>query len=419
MLRISTRVLSYRLIQYFFDDSILFEEKHFEDIMKKKVGIVLLVIVALIAFRWCNGKFGEFMRAKMMGAMMTPKVKLSQVGEIEYKNEIEAPGRVVAKYQVDLVARVDGYLQEKKFNEGDFVKKGQVLFVIEPQQYLIALNKAQADLATARAQAIKAGKDFARSKELVAKDYIAKSTYDDNLAQRDVANANVKAAIAAVNDAKRNYNYTRITSPIDGRIGMLNVTQGNYVSTQSGPLARVVSTDPIYVTYSVDSKQFATLRDSEIIPKDKNEQPISVEVTLPDGTKYEHKGVEDFWNNEISQTTGTIALRATFKNPENRLIPGDFVKVKVYSNKLNKQLVIPQDCVLQDSTGRYVYVVDKDSIARKKYIKASREYQKFWIVTDGINLGDEYISEGVVKVISDKPVVVLKDDELVKLKDKK
>ncbi len=387
--------------------------------MKKKIGIVLLVIVALIAFRWINGKFGEFMRAKMMGAMMTPKVKLSQVGEIEYKNEIEAPGRVVAKYSVDLVARVDGYLLEKKFNEGDYVKKGQLLFVIEPQQYLIALNKAQADLATAKAQAIKASKDFARSKELVAKDYIAKSTYDDTLAQRDVANANVKAATAALNDARRNYNYTRITSPIDGRIGMLNVTQGNYVSTQSGALARVVSTNPIYVTYNVDSKQFANLRDSEIIPKNKGEQPISVEVTLPDGTKYEHKGVEDFWDNQISQTTGTIALRATFANPDNRLIPGDFVKVKVYSNKIQKKVVIPQDYVLQDSTGRYVYVVDKDSIARKKYVKISNEYQKFWVVTDGLNVGDEFISEGLVKVIADKPVVVLKDDELIKLKDKK
>ena len=309
--------------------------------------------------------------------------------------------------------------REKRFNEGDFVKKGQVLFIIEPQQYLIALNKAQADLATARAQAVKASKDFARSKELVAKDYIAKSTYDDTLAQRDVANASVKAAIAAVNDAKRNYNYTRITSPIDGRIGMLNVTQGNYVSTQSGALARVVSTNPIYVTYSVDSKQFANLRDNEIIPEDKKEQPISVEITLPDGTKYEHKGVEDFWDNQISQTTGTIALRATFKNPDNKLIPGDFVKVKVYSNKLNKKLVVPQDCVLQDSEGRYVYVVDKDSIARKKYIKVSNEYQKYWIVTSGLNAGDEYISQGLVKVIADKPVVVLKEDELVKLKDKK
>ena len=387
--------------------------------MKKKIGIVLLVIIALIAFRWGSGKFGEFMRAKMMGAMMTPKVRLSNVGEIEYKNEIEAPGRISAQYSIDLIARVDGYLQEKRFNEGDYVKKGQLLFIIEPQQYLIALNKAQADLATARAQAVKASKDFARSKELVAKDYIAKSTYDDTLAQRDVANANVKAAIAAVNDAKRNYNYTRITSPIDGRIGMLNVTEGNYVSPQSGALARVVSTNPIYVTYSVDSKQFANLRDSEIIPKDKKEQPISVEITLSDGTKYEHKGVEDFWDNQISKTTGTIALRATFKNPDNKLIPGDFVKVKVYSNKLNKKIAVPQDCVLQDSTGRYVYTVDKDSFARKKYIKVSNEYQKFWIVTSGLNLGDEIVSEGIVKVIADKPVVVLKDDEEVKLKDKK
>lgn len=93
--------------------------------MKKKIGIVLLVIIALIAFRWGSGKFGEFMRAKMMGAMMTPKVRLSNVGEIEYKNEIEAPGRISAQYSIDLIARVDGYLQEKRFNEGDYVKKGQ------------------------------------------------------------------------------------------------------------------------------------------------------------------------------------------------------------------------------------------------------------------------------------------------------
>ena len=419
IVRTRTKVLFYRLIPYFFDGSIFDKEKHFEDYMKKKIGIVLLVIIALIALRWGSGKFGEFMRAKMMGAMMTPKVKLSQAEEIEYKNEIEAPGRVVAKYSVDLIARVDGYLLEKRFNEGDYVKKGQLLFVIEPQQYLIALNKAQADLATARAQAIKASKDFARSKELVEKDYIAKSTYDDTLAQRDVANANVKAAIAAVNDAKRNYNYTRITSPIDGRIGMLNVTQGNYVSNQSGALARVVSTNPIYVTYNVDSKQFASLRDNEIIPENKDKQPISVEVTLPDGTKYEHKGVSDFWDNQISQTTGTITLRATFQNPDNRLIPGDFVKVKVYSNKIQRKTVVPQDYVLQDSTGRYVYVVDKNSIARKKYIEISNEYRKFWVVTKGLNPGDEFIGEGLVKVLSDKPVVVLKDDELIKLKDKK
>lgn len=378
--------------------------------MKKKIGIVLLVIVALTAFRWGSGKFGETMRAKMMGAMMTPKVKLEKVKEIEFKNELEAPGRIVAKYSVELVARVDGYLQEKRFNEGDFVKKGQVLFVIEPQQYLIALNRAQADLATAKAQAIKADKDFARSKELVAKDYIAKSTYDDNLAQKDVANANVKAAVAAVNDAKRNYNYTKITSPINGRVGMLSVTQGNYVNAQSGALATVVSTDPVYVTYSVDSKQFNSLRNSEIIPDSRHEQPISVEITLPNGTLYEHKGVEDFWDNQISQSTGTIALRATFKNPDNKLIPGDFVKVKVYSNKVNKKLAVPQDCVLQDNEGRYVYVIDKDSIAHKKYIKVSEEYQKYWIVDEGLSTDDEYVNEGVVKVMPERPVVILKDD---------
>ena len=389
--------------------------------MKKKIGIVLLVIVLLVVFRWCSGKFSEFMRNKNMGAMMTPKVKVSSVVEQEYKNEINAPGRVVAKYEVDLVARVDGYLQEKRFNEGDFVKKGQVLFVIEPQQYLIALNKAQADLANAKALALKAKKDFVRSKELVAKDYISKSTYDDALAQKDVADANVKAAVASLNDARRNYNYTRITSPVDGRVGMLKVTQGNYVNSQTGPLATVVSTNPIYVTYSVDSKQFASLRDSEIIPaKGEKKSPISVELTLPDGTIYNYLGVEDFWDNQISQNTGTIALRATFENPDNRLIPGDFVKVRVFSDKVFKSVVIPQSAVLQDNEGRYAYIVDENSVARKKYLTILKEEGKNWIVTDGLKSGDKYISEGVVKVMADRPVVVLDDsDDKVKLKNKK
>ena len=387
--------------------------------MKKNIIIIIAIIIAAVLFRYGFNVYDNIRQGRMSKNKKAPEVTVTEIHNKEIIRSFEAPGRVVSKYQVNVLARISGYLQKSYFKEGDFVKAGQTLFLIEPQEFSNAANVAKADVENTRAQLVYAEKQLARAKELVAKDYIAKSTYDDTLAQRDVANANVKAATAALNDARRNYNYTRITSPIDGRIGMLNVTQGNYVSTQSGALARVVSTNPIYVTYNVDSKQFANLRDSEIIPKNKGEQPISVEVTLPDGTKYEHKGVEDFWDNQISQTTGTIALRATFANPDNRLIPGDFVKVKVYSNKIQKKVVIPQDYVLQDSTGRYVYVVDKDSVARKKYVKISNEYQKFWVVTDGLNVGDEFISEGLVKVIADKPVVVLKDDELIKLKDKK
>lgn len=380
--------------------------------MKKKVYIIIAIIFALVFLRWAIGKYGEFNNKKMMSSMMTPKVSIDEVKEIEFKNEIEAPGRVVAKYSVNLVARVDGYLQEKRFNEGDFVKKGQVLFVIEPQQYQIALTRAKAELANAKAQATKAQKDFVRSKELVAKDYIAKSAYDDALAQRDITNAAVRAASAAVNDAARNYNYTRITSPIDGRVGMLNVTQGNYVSTQSGALATVVSTNPIYVTYTIDSKQFANLRDDKIIPEKGQKNAIKVDVTLPDGTVYEHSGTEDFWDNQISESTGTIKLRATFPNAENKLIPGDFVKVKVYSSKVNKEMVVPQSAVLQDTEGRYVFVVDENSLAQKKYIKISKEYQKYWIVKEGLKVGDKYVSGGAVKATQGKPVKVVPNDEV-------
>ncbi len=387
--------------------------------MKKKLLITFAIIAALVGLRYGFTLYGTMMRGKMMGEMMTPKVGISKAQQMEFKNEIETTGRVSAKYSVDLIARVDGYLINKNFKEGDFVKKGQPLFNIEQRQYAIALNKAKADLETAKAQAIKALKDYERSKELVAKDYIAISTYDDSLAQRDVAQANVKVAQAVLNDAQRNFDYTTIKSPIDGRIGMIQVTEGNYVSAQSGALATVVSTNPVYVSYGIDSKLFNDMRDSEILPKKGSKQKVQVEITLPNGEIYEHKGVEDFVDNQINLTTGSIGLRATFENPDHKLIPGDFVRVKVFSNKVNKEIVIPQDAVLQDSKGRYVYVIDEQMKAQKKYVETKQEYKEYWVIQSGLNLGEEYVSNGAVKVIEGNPVKIIKDNEILAEKNEK
>ena len=165
----------------------------------------------------------------------------------------------------------------------------------------------------------------------------------------------------------------------------------------------------ILETPPFNSKQFANLRDDEIIPQNGQKSPIMVEVTLPDGSIYEQMGVEDFIDNRISQSTGTIKLRATFKNPDNRLIAGDFVKVRVFSSKINKKVVVPQDSVLQDTQGRYVYVIDENSIAKKKYIDVTKEYEKYWIVNNGLEAGEKYVGEGAVKVMPERPVKVLEE----------
>ncbi len=378
--------------------------------MKKVLIIASAVILTLILIRFSITKYGEYSRAKSLAMTSTPTVELAEVKEIDVYKSIEIPGRVQSMNKVDLVARIDGYLQKKHFNEGDFVKKGQVLFTIEPTQYLNALNKAKADLQNAKATLYKAQRDYDRGSELVKKDFISKSTYDGLYADKMAAAAAVKSASAQLAEAQRNYGYTSIKAPVDGKIGSLQIQEGNYVTISSGTLATITKTNPIYVKYSVDSKLFEELREKDFIPK-KGSTPIKVDVILPNGETYPIKGVQDFWDNQISTTTGTIDFRATFNNNDNILIPGDFVKVKVYSNQKNRVLVVPQDVVLQDSRGRYVYTVSNDKTVSQKYFEDGGQYENYWIIKDGLVLNDKYIATSLTKLMPKMPVKVAQKEQ--------
>ena len=380
-------------------------------LMKKIIIITTVVIVGLVFLRFTSTKIIEALGIKARQASAVPVVELDTVKEIQVYNSIELPGRVESQDKVNLVARIDGYLQKKHFTEGDYVKKGQLLITIEPTQYLNNLNKAKADLENAKAVLYKATRDYDRGAELVKKDFISKSTYDGLKADKDSASANVKSATSALAEAQRNYGYTSIKSPIDGKIGSLNIQEGNYVTMASGTLATVTKTNPIYVKYSVDSKQFEELRNSDFIPK-KDGKPINVEIILSSGKIYPITGVQDFWDNQISSTTGTLDFRATFKNDEQILIPGDFVKVKVHSNKVTQALVIPQDIVLQDSKGKYVWVaVDdgKTTVAQVKYFKDGGQYEGYWIVKEGLNRGDKFISTNLTSLMPKMPIKIQKE----------
>ena len=377
--------------------------------MKKILIIVSAVILTLILIRFSITKYSEYSRAKSLAMTSTPTVELGEVKEIDIFKSIEIPGRVQSMNKVDLVARIDGYLQKKHFKEGDFVKKGQVLFTIEPTQYLNALNKAKADLQNAKATLYKAERDYNRGSELVKKDFISKSTYDGLYADKMAAAAAVKSASAQLAEAQRNYGYTSIKAPVDGKIGSLQIQEGNYVTVSSGTLATITKTNPIYVKYSVDSKLFEELREKDFIPK-KGSAPIKVDVILPNGETYPIKGVQDFWDNQISTTTGTIDFRATFNNDDNILIPGDFVKVKVYSNQKNRVLVVPQNIVLQDSRGRYVYTVSNDKTVSQKYFEDGGQYENYWIIKDGLVLNDKYIATNITKLMPKMPVKVAKKE---------
>jgi len=386
--------------------------------MKKILIVASAIILILVGIRFANTKISEINRAKALEAHAIPTVGLSEVKEIEIYDSIELPGRVESQNKVDLVARIDGYLQKKHFTEGDYVKKGQLLITIEPTQYLNNLNKARAELASAKATLYKANRDYERGAELVKKDFISKSTYDGLKADKERASASVKAAASALAEAQRNYGYTSIKSPVEGKIGSLNIQEGNYVTINSGALATVTKTNPIYVKYSIDSKQFDTLRDSDFIPK-KGSEPIKVKITLSSGKEYPISGVQDFWDNQISTSTGTIDFRATFKNDEQILIPGDFVKVKVFSSKVKKVLVIPQDIALEDSTGRYVFVLNDDNTIKQRYFKDGGQYtddttkMSYWIIDSPLikdepefKVGDKFVSTNLTSLMAGMPVKI-------------
>lgn len=382
--------------------------------MNKKLTITISIVLVLalsIAYRFFETKNSEKEQSQAIKQSMIPNVEANTPFDIETSSVIEAPGRVVAVRSADVIARVQGMIMSQHYKDGDLVKKGQLLYIIDPTEFQIAYDKAKANLDTAKAQQYQAQKDFERTKELVANDFVSKSEYDNALAARDAANATVKANIAAVNDAKRLLSYTRVTAPITGKISLPVVTVGNFLSSPNTVLTKVVSIDPIYVTYSLDSGIFSSLKEDEIIPDSKNKKPIKVEIKLPDGSIYDKTGNADFFDNVISETTGSITLRATFPNPDSTLIPGDFVNVKVYSNKKVKRMAVPMSAVLQDTNGRYLFVIDENNIAHKRSIETDGEQGNNWIIKSGISKDEKYVETGIIKVRDGVQVRIMEKQE--------
>ncbi|MBQ8168846.1 efflux RND transporter periplasmic adaptor subunit, partial [bacterium] len=255
-------------------------------------------------------------------------------------------------------------------------------------------------------------KQLARASELVKKDYIAKAKYDEILAQRDSLKAQLASAQAAYSDSQRNFGYTMVKSPVDGKVGIITVTVGNYVAPSSGALTTINSTDPMYVTFPMDSTDFNALSSADL----ENNKNRKVELYFNNGEKYEFDGIQDFQDNKIDQSTGTVTLRATFKNPNDQLLHGEFVTVKLYSNNEVKVPVVNQSAVLENQAGKYVYKLDEKDIPQLTYIKTSEQTGDFWIVTEGLQAGDRIVTDGLQKVTPGQPVTVVSPEEMIKIK---
>lgn len=355
----------------------------------KKIGIILLLVIVIpIVFNKVKTAVTGVISAKMR--MRPVNVETVKVEERDIYPSSETAGRLNAKYEVAVVARINGWLQKSYFKEGDTVKKGQVLFLIEPDEYALAVRNAQATVNAKRAAYLNSEKNLKRAAELVKGDYVSKSYYDDALASRDANKGALDAALADLNRKKLDLSYTRVVSPIDGKIGKILITQGNYVTAQTGTIAKIVSVDPIYASFTVKSSDLSKMnKNAEGLPD------VKVEVKTSDNKIYSRQGKLDFVDNSIDINLGTIGLRATFPNPDAELIPNDFVRVITTSNKPVKTLLIPQNAVMENVNSPYVWVIDENSKAKQVNIQTGSQYEDFWIVTEGLNAGQKVISSGL------------------------
>ena len=384
--------------------------------MKKNIFIIVVIVLALILGRAFISKFDKIKTAKMQSKMSVPAVTVEDVETRSVVRQFESPARVMSKYRVNILARISGYLTKSYFKEGDYVKAGQVLFEIEPQQYQYSANQAKANLDNARSQYEYYEKQLARYKELVSQDFIARADYDNILSQRDAYRAQVESATSAYRDAERNLGYTQVKSPVDGRVGIITVTVGNYVTASSGPLTTINSYEPMYVTFPMDAKDYV-----ELVRIDKSaDVKRKVEFIFSSGQKYELEGIQDFYDNKIDETTGTITLRATFPNPKNQLIQGDYGRIIIYSNAKDDMPVVPQSATQENQEGRFLYILDEEGLPRMVYIKTMGQTSDgMWIVSEGVSKGDKLVTSGLQKIVPGKPVRIIETDPAKQVKKEK
>lgn len=374
--------------------------------MRKKIIIIVCIVFGAILLRYLFTSLMTHIAQEKRKASLTPPVTITKVTKTDKQKSFEVPARVVSKSQIQINARINGYLTKSYFKEGDYVNAGQVLFEIEPREYALAVERAKADVERVRAQQLYYDKQAMRAKKLVEKDYIARSEYDNAVSQRDAYRAQTVYAEMAYQDALRNLSYTKVKAPVSGRVGIISVTVGNYVTLNSGALTTIYSTRPMYVTFPLEMQQYSTLTKIDGDPNVNRK----VEYIFSDGTKYSHSGVQDFRDNKVDESTGTIKMRATFANEDDALISGDFGRIVIYSNKKAAVPMIPSKAVQENQEGKYVYVLDENELPKLVYIKVSGQDGDYSLISDGLEVGQTILTSGIQKVIPGTPVRIVEQE---------
>ncbi|MCQ4260314.1 efflux RND transporter periplasmic adaptor subunit [Stutzerimonas stutzeri] len=312
-------------------------------------------------------------------------------------NIIELPGRVQAVRIAEIRARVNGIIQKRLYEEGSDVHVGTPLFQIDPREMRANLKAAKASLEGAQATAQNAAQDVRRYKGLVAKQAISQQEYDTALATLRTARANVSQAEASVQSAELNLEYTTVESPIEGRAGRAQVTEGALVNGSEGTLLTTVEQfDPVYVNFAQSSSDLLRIR-AQLASGElelSEDGRVEVKLILENGSEYQHPGYIDFYAMSIDETTGTVAVRAQFPNSDRLLLPGQFVRARVNAGTRPNGVLIPQRAVMVNDQGARVLLVGEENKVASLEVELGELQGSQWLIREGLKAGDVVIVEG-------------------------
>ena len=363
--------------------------------MKKKLiaGLILAGIAGLtvLAQNAPGGKKGQ--PAKAMPQMPKAAVAVDQVHEMNETENRRYTGLIVSKSVVNIVPRVSGEILEVGFKDGSVVKKGQLLYRLDPVQYEATVKGAEAKVAECTARYEYARKSFERNSALYAKKAASRDTMENTQSALDTTRAAVMAAEAELLAARDNLKNTRITAPIDGVAGVTNFTVGNYITPSSGTMITIIQVQPVRVRFSISSADYLSMFGSfENLKK-----TSSVKLQLSDRQDYPTEGTIELLNNEANRMTDAIQVFATFPNQDFKLLVGSTVRVTLTKKQTNRVAAVQPSAILYDTKGSYVYVVGAGNRVEKRSVTLGNSSENWQLIRSGLKPGETVIVEGIHK----------------------
>lgn len=345
----------------------------------------------------CGKKNAAAGPAMMMG---TPEVSVITIEPRRIELTTELSGRVAASLTAEVRPQVSGILQKRLFNEGADVKEGDLLYQIDPAVYQAAFDGAKAALAKAEANLAPVKLKAERYEELKKSEAVSVQDYDEAVAALKLTEAEIESAKAALESARINLAYTKVTAPISGRIGRSAVTNGALVTAnQAAPLATIVKLDPVYVDVTQSSTDMLRLRKALESGQLSGAKQADVTLTLDDQSVYPETGTLKFSEAFVEEATGTVTLRTQFPNPKLILLPGMFVRARLVDGVRENAILVPQRGVSRNPAGdATVMAVNEKNLVEMKIIKADRTVGNEWLVSEGLKPGDKVILEGLQTV---------------------